>query len=247
MADTEEKVEGTPSADKDTEGQGSTTPEQKDGSQTSSPSTKPAESADSKKEDSSSSTTPTVKPAESADSKKEDSSSSTTPTVKPAESVKSTSGTMEVLRTKHRHVDGKKDENYDVRSQPDGAYNTNKPLTDRTARTADEVAKAYLDKHFKDWKNESNLTLDTSLKAYTYEKDKGANITTQRVLGDILERALRDKYRKLGFKNDERAKSVIALLLSLNEVKGIKEITPSMKNRVVQVILGVHTNLIPKG
>lgn len=226
MADTEEKVEGTPSADKDTEGQGSTTPEQKDGSQTSSPSTKPAESAD---------------------SKKEDSSSSTTPTVKPAESVKSTSGTMEVLRTKHRHVDGKKDENYDVRSQPDGAYNTNKPLTDRTARTADEVAKAYLDKHFKDWKNESNLTLDTSLKAYTYEKDKGANITTQRVLGDILERALRDKYRKLGFKNDERAKSVIALLLSLNEVKGIKEITPSMKNRVVQVILGVHTNLIPKG
>ena len=242
MADTEEKVEGTPSADKDTEGQGSTTPEQKDGSQTSSPSTKPAESADSKKEDSSSSTTPTVKPAESADSKKEDSSS-----VKPAETVKSTSGTMEVLRTKHRHVDGKKDENYDVRSQPDGAYNTNKPLTDRTARTADEVAKAYLDKHFKDWKNESNLTLDTSLKAYTYEKDKGANITTQRVLGDILERALRDKYRKLGFKNDERAKSVIALLLSLNEVKGIKEITPSMKNRVVQVILGVHTNLIPKG
>lgn len=160
--------------------------------------------------------------------------------------TKKTSGTFETLRVKHRHVDGKTDENYEVRSQPDGAYNTNKPLSDRTARTADEISQAYLDKYFKDYVNESNLTLETSLKIYTYEKDKGANITTQRVLGDVLERALREKYNKIGFKNDERAKSVIALLLASTEIKGIKEITPSAKNRVVQAILGVHTDLIPK-
>lgn len=163
-----------------------------------------------------------------------------------ASSVKKSSGTFEALRVKHRHVDGKTDENYDVRSQPDGAYNTVKPVSDRTARTADEIAKGYIKKYFKDWTNESNLTLDTPLRIYTYEKDKGANITTQRVLGDVLERALREKYNKIGFKNDERAKSVIALLIASTEVKGIKEITYSAKNRVIQAILSVHTNLIPK-
>ncbi len=163
-----------------------------------------------------------------------------------ASSVKKSSGTFEALRVKHRHVDGKTDENYDVRSQPDGAYNTIKPVSDRTARTADEIAKGYIEKYFKDWTNESNLTLDTPLRIYTYEKDKGANITTQRVLGDVLERALREKYNKIGFKNDERAKSVIALLIASTEVKGIKEITYSAKNRVIQAILSVHTNLIPK-
>ena len=175
---------------------------------------------------------------------KGDSSATQTPQV--PSNVKKPSGTMEALRTKHRHIDGRTDENYEVRSQPDGAYNTSKPLSDRTARTADEIAKAYMEKYFKDWKNESNLTLDTSLRVYTYEKDKGANITTQRLLGDILERALREKYNKIGFKNDERAKSVIALLYSLTEVKGIKNISYSAKNKVIQAIFEVHKDLMPK-
>lgn len=169
---------------------------------------------------------------------------------KPAEStqpaVKKPSGTFNVLRTQHRHVDGKKDENYEVRSQPEGAYNTNKPLSDRTARTADEIAEAYLYKHFKDFKNESNLTAETSLTIYTYEKDKGANLTTQRVLGDVVERALRDKYRKFGFKNVERAKSAIAFIYGLKELKSLKEITPLMKNRAIQAILAVYPELTPK-
>ena len=156
--------------------------------------------------------------------------------------TKKASGTFETLKVKQ--TDTKSVENNRVNSQPESANKV--PVSDRTARTADQISQAYLDKHFKDYKNESNLTLETSLTVYTYEKSKGANETSQRTLGDVLEKALREKYNKVGFKNDERAKSVIALLLSSTEIGGLKEITPSAKNRVVQAILGVHTNLIPK-
>lgn len=159
-------------------------------------------------------------------------------------SIKKTSGTFNVLKSQQKHIGDKKDENLEVESEIEDHYT--KPLSDRTARTAEEITKGYLDRHFKDWKNESNLTVETLLTIFTYEKDTGVNLTTQRVLGDVLEKALRGKYNKLGFKNVERAKSVIAFIYSLTEVNSLKEITPTMKNKAIQAILNVYPEIQPK-
>lgn len=133
------------------------------------------------------------------------------------------------------------------RTQPNYDEHTHTPAKPEVKNKAEQIAQANLTKYFASFTNESNLKPTDWIYMTVSIREKGnTQHSSQFCLQDKLAELLNGAYSAIRFKNDARAKSVIALIYNATEMGSAKNITWMQKYNAIEAILKEHPNVNPR-
>ena len=103
-------------------------------------------------------------------------------------------------------------------------------------KNVNEAIEAYL-KRVNDLKNESNLTLNTSVRVTCVDKISTGTFTKNLTCKELITEMIRRKIGNTKFINDARAKSFIALVRDLDAGTYGSNITLNHKNMIITYVI----------